>query len=131
VEDTAPFYQAASAFVLSSVERTEAFGIVQLEAMASGLPVVNTDLPSGVPFVSLHNITGLTVIPRDSRGLTSALNTLLQDAASAKAFGDAGRKRVKTEFSVEGMICRTLSVYNDALGSPFAERLSSVQTNSI
>src|SRR2546423_11470637 len=117
VKEVSPFYHAADVFVLSSVARSEAFGIVQLEAMACGKPVVNTNLDSGVPFVSLHGVSGLTVPPADPLALGRAINNLLNDPARSHELGMAGRKRVEEEFSLATMTNRTLEVYREVVGS--------------
>ncbi len=118
VNDVNPYYHAADVFALPSVARSEAFGLVQLEAMAAGLPVVNTNLPSGVPYVSPHNVTGLTVAPRDSGALAGAINRLLDDAALRGRLGDAGRLRARQAFGVSAMVRQTLAVYQAAMQVP-------------
>jgi rhamnosyl/mannosyltransferase len=116
-DEIAPYYHAASVFVLPSVARSEAFGIVQIEAMAAGKPVVNTCLDSGVPFVSLDQVTGLSVPPGDTCALAAAINRLLDDDALRSRFGDAARARAESEFSVEIMKGRILSLYRQVLGN--------------
>jgi glycosyltransferase involved in cell wall biosynthesis len=113
-EQLIPFYQACDVFALSSV-RGEAFGIVQLEAMAAGKPVVNTMLDSGVPFVSRDHESGYTVSPRDSKGLAEAINRLLEDEPLRLRYGREGRLRVQREFSVQAMTQATLKLYGEAL----------------
>lgn len=115
VVDVRSYYHAADVFVLSSTARSEAFGIVQLEAMACGKPVVNTRLDSGVPFVSLDGVTGITVPVLDSEGLSRAINTLLNDTALSARYGRAGRLRVEQEFSLDVMTRRTVEVYGEVM----------------
>jgi len=105
-------YHAAQVFVMASIARSEAFGIAQIEAMAVGLPVVNTALDSGVPFVSLHEQTGLTVPPADSVQLAAAINRLLDNPDLRSTFGRAARLRAQQEFAVDVMAARTLSLYD-------------------
>src|SRR5258708_17580390 len=76
-EQVTPYYHAADVFALASMARSEAFGIVQREAIAAGVRVVNTQLDSGVPVFSLHRHTGLSVAPYDPYALAHALTNLL------------------------------------------------------
>jgi len=115
VKDVAPYYHACDVFVLPSVARSEAFGLVQLEAMAAGKPVVNTALRSGVPFVSLDGVTGLTVPPADPAALARAVNRLLDDSTVRGHYGNGAIRRVRQEFSLDLMTRRTLDIYDEVL----------------
>ena len=108
-------YHAADLFVLPSVTRAEAFGVVQLEAMACGVPVVSTDLPSGVPWVNQHDRTGLVVPPGDADGLCQALLALLTDRPRREALGRYARARVEREFTLARMAQLTSGLYRDVL----------------
>jgi len=114
-EELAAYYHACDVFCLPSIERSEAFGIVQLEAMACGKPVVSTNLPSGVPYVNRDGVTGLTVEPGDTAALHGALRRLLEDEDTALVFGAAGRERVRKEFTEEQMIDKYFNLYQKIL----------------
>jgi rhamnosyl/mannosyltransferase len=109
-------YNACDLFVLPSITRAEAFGVVQLEAMSCAKPVICTDLPSGVPWVNQHGVTGLVVPPRDAGALAGAIRTLIGDADARRKMGAAARARVVAEFSIERMIQQTTSLYHEVAG---------------
>jgi rhamnosyl/mannosyltransferase len=105
-------YADCDIFVLPSVEKTEAFGLVQIEAMAYGKPVINTDLPSGVPYVSLNGISGLTVPPKDAPALARALQKLIDDRALRLKFG-RGAYRLAQAYTVRQMLAKLMAAYRE------------------
>ncbi len=109
-------YHAASIFVLPSTNRAETLGIVQLEAMACGLPLVCTELGTGTSYVNQNGQTGWVVPPDDADALAAALRKLLENPAQRAAMGAAGRERVLRHFSVQAMLEQTLALYAEAMG---------------
>lgn len=83
-------YQCAAVTVLPSLTEAESFGMSLVEAMASGCPVVGSDV-GGIPFVVRHGTDGLLVPPGDARALADALAALLLDPDRAAGLGAAGR----------------------------------------
>ena len=115
-EDVRWLYRACDVFVLPSTERTEAFGLVQIEAMASGLPVVSTDVPTGVPWVNEHEVTGLVVARDDAGALAAGLQRLLADPALRTALGQAGRRRAIERFAVGRMLADFVAIVESVTG---------------
>lgn len=103
-------YRDCDVFVLPSVTRAEAYGIVQLEAMACGKPVIGTKLGTGVEFVNVHEKTGLIVSPGDVDALADAMNRM-RDSRLRERLGGHARKRARL-FSVERMVRSTLKAYH-------------------
>jgi rhamnosyl/mannosyltransferase len=116
-KEVVPFFHACDLLVLPSITRNEAFGIVQLEAMACSKPVVSTQLETGVPFVNQNGKTGIVVPPGDSGALAGAINRLLRDEKLRARMGIEARKRVEREFTKEKMGRQTLNLYQEILSS--------------
>jgi rhamnosyl/mannosyltransferase len=109
VKNLVPYYYACDIFVLPSVAISEAFGLVQAEAMATGKPVINTGLKSGVPEVSINNETGITVPPADSKELAEAISRLISNKELREKYGKSAKKRAEEIFSKEKFIGRLRS----------------------
>lgn len=103
VEDARPYFLGCEFLVLPSVSALEGFGIVQIEAMALGKPVVSSDLQSGVTYVNRHGETGLVFPVGDDAELAEACNRLLSDPELAKRLGENARERTLRMFSYTAM----------------------------
>ena len=111
-EELPAYYGACKVFCLSSVQKTEAFGIVQIEAMSCGKPVVVTDIPgSGVPWVNAHGISGMNVPPGDARELAKAIKAITGDEETYRVYSENARRRYEEMFTKEHMIKQCLKIY--------------------
>jgi rhamnosyl/mannosyltransferase len=111
-----PYYLAAEALWFPSNARSEAFGIVQVEAMACGCPVINTAIPdSGVAWVSRHDESGLTVPIDDPVALSVAALRLLEEPGLRDRLAAGARARAIAEFEGEVMARRSLALYSRML----------------
>ncbi len=110
------YYAAADLFVLPSTSRAEAFGLVLVEAMASGLPVISTELGTGTSFVNVHGETGWVVPPGAPGALAEALNFLFSHPAERARMGRSARERARKEFDAGVMAERIAALYRQLLG---------------
>jgi rhamnosyl/mannosyltransferase len=104
-------YRRASLFVLPANARSEAFGIVLLEAMASGLPCITTEVGTGTSWVVRDGVTGKVVPPEDPQALHDAIEDLLSDTERRQRYGRAARARVEAEFTQDALVDRVMRVY--------------------
>jgi phosphatidylinositol alpha-1,6-mannosyltransferase len=96
LEQLKHYYSRSDIFVMPS--RQEGFGVVFLEAMALGKPVVAGN-HGGAPEIVQDGVTGFLVNPDDHEALTDRLSRLLQDEPLRRKMGDAGRRRVEENYT--------------------------------
>jgi glycosyltransferase involved in cell wall biosynthesis len=107
--------------VLPSVDNTEAFGVAQIEAQLMGLPVIASRLPTGVTDVTIDNVTGLLVPPRDPVALAQAISRLVGDRAFAHQLGLAGRKHALERFTLDTFKKSFTELFEAAMSPESAE----------
>jgi len=118
-EDLHALMARCSVFVLPSIERTEAFGLVLLEAMYYAKPLITTGVPgSGMSEVNVHESTGLVVPPGDADALAAGIQRLARDPAERKAMGARARTRLQDFFSITMVANGIDMVYADILQYP-------------
>jgi glycosyltransferase involved in cell wall biosynthesis len=114
-ESEKPYYYAcADLFVFPSITREEAFGIVQLEAMASGKPVIASNLP-GVRTIIDNNKTGYFVQPKNFIELAEKMNLLLSDQQLRLNLGKEGRKKVVNLYSWDKIVTKLELIYEEVI----------------
>jgi glycosyltransferase involved in cell wall biosynthesis len=114
-DDVDQLMVAADVFAMPSIG--EPFGLVYLEAMATGTPVVALD-SGGAPEVVDHGLTGLLSPVGDSTALTANLATLLDDPGLRAAMGEEGRRQIQARFTIDRMGAEMAAVYRAACGRP-------------
>lgn len=116
-EELPGYFGACDLFCLSSVWKTEAFAIVQIEAMSCGKPIVATNIKgSGVSWVNADGISGLNVEPRDEKALAGAISRILSDEGYYKQLATGASGRYKTMFTREKMVNTCLELYKNLCG---------------
>ena len=115
-EDVSAYYMAADIFCLSSIWKTEAFAIVQIEAMSCGKPVISTDIPgSGVSWVNKHEVSGLVVERKNPKALALACKKICADLKFEQCLQRGSRKRYEAYFTRDKMVEKCLSIYAQTL----------------
>ncbi len=115
------YYARCDIFVLPAIVDdagdTEMLGMVSLEAMVYGKPVVATDV-GGIPDIVRHGETGLLVPQRDAAALAAAIGQLLDDPALSRRLGQAGHAFARDRFAWPAVVAETLALYGLARGGP-------------
>ena len=117
-ENLSGYFGACDLYVMSSIWKTEAFGIVQIEAMSCGKPVVATKIKgSGVSWVNKDGVSGINVEPESAMEIADAIVRILSDEERYKVFSHAAKERYETLFRKERMIEKCVDLYKNVVKS--------------
>lgn len=115
-EELPDYFGACDLFCLSSIWKTEAFAIVQVEAMSCGKPVIATKIPeSGVSWVNADGVSGVNVEPENADALANAIREVLSDKQRYGQLAVGARQRYETMFTKELMVEHCLELYRTLL----------------
>ena len=117
---------AIDVFVFPSTEITEAFGVSQMEAMLGGVPVVASNLPTGVTDVALDEKTALLASPGDVTGLASQINRILVNPQLAQELSQAARTHILASMTHQKVGAQMVSLFEDAMRNRSAARKDDV-----
>lgn len=110
------YFGACDVFCLSSTLKTEAYAIVQVEAMSLGRPIVATEIPgSGVAWVNAHQESGLNVPIEDAPALAQAIQKICQDPELWSSYSKGARQRFFEVFTKDEMINQLIHIYTELL----------------
>ncbi len=113
-EELVRLYRGAASLVLPSIHRSEAFGMVQVEAMACGTPVISTDLRTGVPWVNMDGVSGLVVPPGDPVALSDAVHSMTEPSLR-KRLASGALERALTHFNAPELFSRVEAALSNAI----------------
>lgn len=117
-KDLGSYYEACDLFCLPSIAKSEAFGLVMVEAMSFGKPIVATKIKgSGTDWVNHNEITGLNVEPKNPEQLANAFKTILENQEIYSKFSKNAFQRYLNEFTIETEIEKLIKVYRTILNN--------------
>lgn len=115
-EEAHAYFEVSRMFVLSSILKTEAFAIVQIEAMSCGTPVVTAEIPgSGVSWVNQHETSGLVCERKNAKDLAKSINLIEQSDSFYKKLCEGAKNRFERNFHRDVMIRKTIALYSKLL----------------
>ncbi len=120
-EELPDYYRIAQAHILPSIDRSEAFGLVTLEAAASGIPSIVTDLP-GVRTLVEQNNTGLKVGTEDVSGLEAAMRAMIESGSNAQQMGINARNRIERLYSNTVIAKKLQDIYEQVTVNTYEDR---------